>query len=157
MARVTIDTALLEVGGQLKLCEPKSARGRRTIALDPETVAVLRAHHRQQAEERLRCGAGWADGGFVFATEDGQALQPWRISFAFQQLRRRAGLPQIPLHGLRHTYATLALSSGINPRIVSGRLGHSTVAFTLDVYSHVLPQADEEAAVRIAALVRPRG
>jgi integrase len=53
-------------------------------------------------------------------------------------------------------YATLALSSGVNPRIVSGRLGHSTVAFTLDVYSHVLPQADEEAAVRIAALVRPR-
>ena len=156
-AKVTIDTALLEVGGQLKLCEPKSARGRRTIALDPETVAVLRAHHRQQAEERLRCGAGWTNGDFVFATEDGRALQPWRISFAFQQLRRHAGLPQIPLHGLRHTYATLALSSGVNPRIVSGRLGHSTVAFTLDVYSHVLPQADEETAVRIAALVRPRG
>jgi integrase len=68
-----------------------------------------------------------------------------------------AGLPHIPLHGLRHTYASVALSSGINPRIVSGRLGHSTVAFTLDVYSHVLPQADEEAALRIAALVRPRG
>ena len=84
-------------------------------------------------------------------------MRPWRISFLFQQQRRRAGLPQIPLHGLRHTYATLALSSGINPRIVSGRLGHSTVAFTLDIYSHVLPQADEEAAVRIAALVRPRG
>jgi integrase len=72
---------------------------------------------------------------------------------AFQQLRRRADLPQIPLHGLRHTYASVALSSGINPRIVSGRLGHSTVAFTLDVYS--LPQADEGAALRIAALVRP--
>jgi integrase len=133
------------------------ARGRRTIALDPQTAAVLLAHHRLQAEERRRRGAGWADGGFVFASEDGRALQPWRISFAFQQLRRRADLPQIPLHGLRHTYATLALSSGINPRIVSGRLGHSTVAFTLDVYSHVLPQADEEAAVKIAALVRPRG
>ena len=114
--RVTIDAALLEVGGQLKLCDPKSARGRRTIALDPETVVVLRAHHRLQAEERLRCGAAWADGGFVFATEDGRALQPWRVSFLFQQQRRRAGLPQIPLHGLRHTYATLALSSGINPR-----------------------------------------
>jgi len=155
-ARVTSAQALLEVGNEIQLSEPKSARGRRTIALDPETVAVLRAHHRVQAQERLHCGAGWADTGFAFATEDGQALQPWRISKGFEQLRRRAGLTQIPLHGLRHTYATVALSSGINPRIVSGRLGHSTVAFTLDVYSHVLPQADEEAAVRIAALVRPR-
>jgi integrase len=64
-----------------------------------------------------------------------------------------AGLPQIPLHGLRHTYASVAPSSDINPRIVSGRLGLSTVALTLDVYSHVLPQADEEAALRIAALI----
>jgi integrase len=156
-ARVTIDKALLEIGGKLKLCEPKSARGRRTIALDPETVAVLRAHHRRQVEERLRCGADWADTGFMFAQEDGQPLRPWRITKAFESLRSSAGLPHIPLHGLRHTYASVALSSGINPRIVSGRLGHSTVAFTLDVYSHVLPQADEEAALRIAALVRPRG
>jgi integrase len=156
-ARVTIDKALVEVGEEVQLSEPKSARGRRTIALDPETVGVLRAHHRFQAQERLRCGATWTDSGFVFTEDDGCSLTPWRISMAFQQLRRRAGLPQIPLHGLRHTYASVALSSGINPRIVSGRLGHSTVAFTLDVYSHVLPQADEEAAVRIAALVRPRG
>ena len=93
----------------------------------------------------------------MFTTEDGLALQPWRVSRAFEQLRRAAKLPRIPLHGLRHTYATVALSSGINPRIVSARLGHSTVAFTLDAYSHVLPQADEEAALRIAVLVRPRG
>ena len=62
-------------------------------------------------------------------------------------------LPPIPLHGLRHSYATLALSSGVNPRIVSARLGHATVALTLDVYSHVLPQADQEAAERIAELL----
>ena len=155
-AKVTIDKALLEIGGQLKICEPKSARGRRTIALDPETVAVLRAHHRRQAEERLRCGGAWVDSGFVFVGQSGEALAPWRVTKAFDSLRRAADLPHIPLHGLRHTYASVALSSGINPRIVSSRLGHSTVAFTLDVYSHVLPQADEEAAVKIAALVRPR-
>jgi integrase len=61
--------------------------------------------------------------------------------------------PASPPHGLRHIHATLALSSGVNPRIVSGRLGHSTVALTLDIYSHVLPQADAEAADRIAALI----
>jgi integrase len=155
-ARVTIDRALLEVGGELRIAEPKSARGRRTIALDLETLAVLRTHHRRQVAERLRCGASWTDSGFVFVTEQGAPLAPWRITKAFETHRGAADLPHIPLHGLRHTYATLALSSGINPRIVSGRLGHSTVAFTLDVYSHVLPQADEEAASRIAALVRPR-
>jgi integrase len=57
------------------------------------------------------------------------------------------------LHGLRHTCASLALSSGVNPRIVSGRLGHSTVALTLDIYSHVLPQQDQDAADKIAALI----
>lgn len=62
-------------------------------------------------------------------------------------------LPAIPLHGLHHSYATLALASGVNPRIVSGRLGHSTVALTLDVYSHVLPQADRQAAEAIADLL----
>ena len=70
-ARVTIDKALVEVGEEVQLSEPKSARGRRTIALDPETVAVLRAHHRSQAQERLRCGAAWGDSGFVFTEDDG--------------------------------------------------------------------------------------
>jgi len=81
---------------------------------------------------------------------------PWAVSKAFRDHGRTAMLPPIPLHGLRHTYATLALASGVNPRIVSGRLGHATVALTLDVYSHVLPQADREAAERIAALLLVR-
>ena len=80
-------------------------------------------------------------------------LDPHRVSRAFERHLRAAALPRIPLHGLRHTYATLALSAGVNPRIVSARLGHSTVALTLDIYSHVLPQADQEAAERIAALI----
>ena len=75
------------------------------------------------------------------------------MSKAFRDHRRRRCCQPIPLHGLRHTYATLALSRGVNPRIVSARLGHATVALTLDVYSHVLPQADQEAADRIAELL----
>ena len=75
------------------------------------------------------------------------------MSKAFRDHSQAAMLPRIPLHGLRHSYATLALASGVNPRIVSGRLGHATVALTLDVYSHVLPQADREAAEKIAALL----
>jgi integrase len=70
---VTIDKALVEVGEEVQLSEPKSARGRRTITLDPETLAVLRAYHRSQAQERLCCGAAWNDSGFVFTTEDGSS------------------------------------------------------------------------------------
>jgi integrase len=86
-------------------------------------------------------------------TNEPLTLHPWNVSKAFQEHLKAAALPHIPLHGLRHSYATLALSSGVNPRIVSSRLGHSTVALTLDVYSHVLPQADQEAAERIADLL----
>jgi integrase len=89
----------------------------------------------------------------VFTGMDGQPLQPWAVSKAFRDHAKAAMLPPIPLHGLRHSYATLALASGVNPRIVSARLGHATVALTLDVYSHVLPQADQEAADRIAELL----
>jgi integrase len=79
-ARVRIETALLEFGDRIELSEPKSARGRRTIALDPETVAVLRAHHRAQAQERLRCGARWTDSGFVFTTETDHPLTSGGLS-----------------------------------------------------------------------------
>jgi integrase len=136
----------------VQISEPKTARGRRRLALDPLTMEALKAHAARQADERSACDA-WDETGYIFTTVDGQPLDPHRVSKAFERHLRAAALPRIPLHGLRHTYATLALSSRVNPRIVSGRLGHSTVALTLDIYSHVLPQADAEAADRIAALI----
>jgi integrase len=151
-ATITIRRALVPLGDTVIVSEPKTARGRRRIALDPTTIEALKAHAALQADERSACEE-WVETGYIFTTEDGQPLDPHRISKAFERHLREAALPRIPLHGLRHTYATLALSSGVNPRIVSGRLGHSTVALTLDIYSHVLPQADQEAADRIAALV----
>jgi integrase len=149
---ITIRRALVPLGAAVIVSEPKTARGRRRIALDPLTLAALKAHAARQADEQTRCES-WSETGYIFTTEEGQPLDPHRISKAFERHLRAAALPRIPLHGLRHTYATLALSSGVNPRIVSGRLGHSTVALTLDIYSHVLPQADQEAAERIAALI----
>jgi integrase len=151
-ATLTIRRALVPLGAEVIVSEPKTARGRRRIALDPLTIEALRDHAALQADEQTRCES-WSETGYIFTTEDGQPLDPHRISKAFERHLRAAALPRIPLHGLRHTYATLALSSSVNPRIVSGRLGHSTVALTLDIYSHVLPQADQEAADRIAALI----
>ena len=150
---LTIRRAWVPVNGVAQMSEPKTRRGRRTIALDPVTLQALKAHAARQAEERSDWDVAWVQAGFVFTGTDGQPLQPWAVSKAFRDHRTAAMLPEIPLHGLRHTYATLALATGVNPRIVSARLGHATVALTLDVYSHVLPQADQEAADRIAELL----
>ncbi len=153
--RVTIRRALVPVNGVVHLSEPKTKRGRRLIALDRATMALLKEQAAQQLREHDDWGEGWIDSGYVFTLEDGAPLHPERISALFRRLVKAAPVKMIPLHGLRHTYATLALSKGVNPAIVSRRLGHSTVAFTLDVYSHVLPQVDAEAAELIAAYAGP--
>jgi integrase len=150
---LTIRRAWVPVNGQAQMSEPKTRRGRRTIALDPVTLQALKAHAARQADERSDWDVAWLDAGFVFTGTDGSPLHPWAVSKAFRDHRAAAMLPEIPLHGLRHTYATLALATGINPRIVSARLGHATVALTLDVYSHVLPQQDRQAAEAIAELL----
>jgi integrase/predicted RNA-binding Zn-ribbon protein involved in translation (DUF1610 family) len=150
---VTIRRAWIPVNGVAQFSEPKSRRSRRTIALDAVTLDALQSHAARQADEQSHRCADLAEGDLVFTRPDGRPLVPWLVSKAFREHSRAAMLPLIPLHGLRHSYATLALSSGVNPRIVSARLGHATVALTLDVYSHVLPQADREAAQSIAALL----
>ena len=149
--RVAIRRALVPVDGRLCETEPKTKRGRRLIALDSETVAVLRQQAARQLAAQQALGDAWIDSGRVFTAENGAQLHPERISALFRRLVAAAALPPIPLHGLRHTYASLALAKGVNAAIVSRRLGHATVAFTLDIYSHVLPQVDAEAAEIIAA------
>jgi integrase len=89
----------------------------------------------------------------VFTRPDGKLVHPERVSKAFRAAVKRTGLPQIHLHDLRHTHATLALEAGIHPKVVSDRLGHSTVAITLDIYSHVISALSEEAAATVAAMV----
>jgi len=150
---ITIRRSLGMVEGKLCVSDPKTNRGRRTIALDPTTLEALKVHAASQADERQEWDDAWVDSGYVFVREDGSELYPSAISKAFRDHAKTAALPRIPLHSLRHSYATLAISSGANPRIVSARLGHSTVALTLDIYSHVLPQADAEAANQIAAVL----
>jgi integrase len=104
-------------------------------------------------EERLAFGPAYADQGLVFCREDGQPIHPERVSDLFTAHVKAAGLPKIPLKNLRHTWASLALQAGVNPKVVSERLGHATVSFTLDTYSHVMPGLQEEAAATVAGLI----
>jgi integrase len=143
---VDLDTA------SLAILVAKSGRGRQ-VALDAGTVAVLREHRKRQIEERLRWGPAYRAGDYVFTREDGKPYAPDDVTRAFREAVADAGVPRVRLHDLRHTWASLALAAGVNPKVVSERLGHATVSFTLDTYSHVMPGLQEDAAARVAALV----
>ena len=96
----------------------------------------------------------WEESDYVFCLADGRPYSPDKVSLAFADLIKEAGLPHIRLHDLRHTHATMMLKNGVNPKIVSERLGHSSVVITLDIYSHVLPGLQEEAAMKFEESLR---
>lgn len=98
-------------------------------------------------------GPDFDDRGLVFHYPHGSCLKPDAVSAVFERRVRRAGLPALTLKGLRHTWATLALERGIHPRVVQERLGHSTIAITLGIYSHVAPTLHDEAAQVVADLL----
>jgi integrase len=150
---ISIRQTRVMTGYEPLLSTPKTRRGKRLVALDPATAAALKEHRRHQWQERLAAGSSWQKAGYLFTRDDGEPYHPERVSKLFIQASKRAGLPRIRLHDLRHTYATLALGAGVHPKIVSERLGHANIGITLDTYSHCLPVLSEEAACRVAALV----
>jgi integrase len=133
--------------------EPKTRMGKRSLALDPATLAALHEHKARQEQERAEVGSAWTDSGLVFTRPDGAPLHPDLITDWFRRLAQAAGLPKIRLHDVRHSYATAALAAGIPAKVVSERLGHATVAITMDVYSHVIPGMDAQAANAVASLI----
>jgi integrase len=127
---------------------PKSGRGR-TVALSATVITELRAHKVQQAEELLRLGVRQSEDTFVYTREDGEPMQPRSLTRAWEQALSRTTLPRIRFHDLRHAHATHLLANGVHPKVASERLGHSRVGITLDLYSHVLPGMQEDAAARV--------
>jgi integrase len=138
-ANVAVRQTIVEVGGRILVSTPKTARGRRVVALDAASVAVLKQHGRGLSKDDV----------LVFGRPDGSPLRPSVVTRRFRGLVADSGLPRIRLHDLRHTHATLALEAGVHPKVVSERLGHATIAFTLDVYSHALHHMQREAAEKL--------
>lgn len=154
--RITVNRTLTRYNkGGWKLEEPKTAKSRRTIPLPPSTMADLKEHSRNQAEYILSREKGeYNKQNFVFAANNGEPLSTNNIlNRHFKPLLKSAGLPDIRLYDLRHTCATLLLSAGENPKVVSERLGHSTITLTLDTYSHVLPDMQQRAADKLESLL----
>lgn len=152
---LTVRRNLVTVKGQIpRYGEPKSQNSRRTISLSREAIQALRSHKAHQVEERLAAVA-WAENDLVFCTHFGTPLIRRNVLRAFKQALLRAELPaSIRFHDLRHAHATLLLRAGVPLKIASGRLGHSGVGITADLYQHVASDMDVDAAERAASAMR---
>ena len=126
---------------------PKSGRSR-TVAISGFVADELRAHRARQAEELQHLGVRQSD-AFVYTRENGEPIQPRTLTHNWQILVAKGELPRVRFHDLRHAHATHMLASGVHPKVASERLGHSKVGITLDLYSHVLPGMQEDAAARL--------
>ena len=148
--RAAIRQTVIAVHHDVRFGQPKTVKGRRSLSLDPATVAVLKTWRRQQREEKMLLGPGYRDHDLVFCKVTGEPLHPERVSREFDRRVERWELPRITLHGLRHSWATLALARGVHPKVVQERLGHSTVSTTIDLYSHTTRTLHDEAANLVA-------
>jgi integrase len=135
---LAVTGTLGRVGGKLERSTPKSARSRRTLALTPGVVAVLRRQRVAQLEAKMKAGSRWQDTGYVFTTEIGTPIEPRNVLREFVAAVERAGLDTdgVGLHTLRHSAATGMLDAGVPLHVVSRILGHSSVAITGDIYGH---------------------
>ena len=140
------------MGYELHVSRGKTRTSRRCIDLDSTTLGVLRAWHDQRTSEDPNFDSTDRD-AFVFTRPNGSPTQPDLISDAFKRLVTRSGLERVRLHDLRHTHATLLLKAGVPIKVVSERLGHSTPAFTMATYQHVLPGMQREAAETFESLL----
>ena len=151
-ARLTVNQQVVSVDYKLIVDDLKTETSRRAIDLDDHTVAMLRRHRRQRLEAQMASGRRDED-GFVFAKADGSPVHPDFISQTFERTVAKLDVPRIRLHDLRHTHATILLQQNVHPKVVSERLGHSSIAFTMTVYQHVMPGMQAEAAATFGTAV----
>lgn len=159
---VDLDGTSLQVTGTMQrtkfglvFSEPKTTKSRRQVTLARAAVDALRRHRTRQLEERLAAGSAWEDNDLVFPNEVGRPIESQNLlRRSFYPLLKKIGLPHIRFHDLRHTAATLMLGRGVHPKVVAEMLGHSQIAVTLDLYSHVTPTMQRDAATAMDSLLR---
>ena len=146
-ATISIRRTITKSGTHLLLGEPKTKKSRRTIHLTEVATEALRDHLQRQMEEMKRLGDLYEDHGLVFTTEVGSLINPTNLrKRSFAALLKRAQLPLVRFHDLRHTCATLLFSRGVHPKYVQELLGHANISITLDRYSHVIPGMGDHTA-----------
>ena len=154
---ISVHRTMTRVGGYgYREGEPKTRSSRRRIVLPGVTLDALKEHEMQHEAIRMEMGDRWHEKGLVFCDRYGGFFSPDEVLRSFSKLLKKIGLPHMRFHDLRHSAATILLVAGVHPKVVQERLGHSTIAMTLDVYSHVLPSMQQEAAGKIDDLFKHR-
>jgi integrase len=151
---LAVRQSLEETKAGLLFKEPKTQKSRRVIALPQMALEALRHHKAEQAKHRLMLGPAYQVNDLVCCQADGQPFKPRNITNSFWELTERLSMRGLRFHDLRHSHATLLFKHGVHPKVVSERLGHSTVGITLDIYSHVTPSMQEDAARKVDAALR---
>lgn len=144
-----------EKGRGMQLAETKTSGSRREVRLAPWVSELLRCHRAGQAELKLHCGAGWNRGDLVFVNSNGNGIDPSNLHKVWDRTLARLGLPELDIHDLRHTVASVLLRRGVHPKKVQALLGHSSIRTTMDRYSHLIPADADQAAEEMEALFRP--
>ncbi|RLL73827.1 site-specific integrase [Ochrobactrum soli] len=152
-SRIFVIESAEQTNKETRYKEPKSGKGR-VVDLPTSVTKALQTHRAKQAENLLLLGIRLNDDNFIVADHEGKPLQPRSLTDAWQDLiKSNPELPRIRFHDLRHTHATQLLAAGVHPKIASERLGHSTIGITLDLYSHVMPGMQANAAAQIDAMI----
>lgn len=145
--KIRIKRSLCFVSGKgLIFKEPKTKKSKRQISISQHVVNVLKKHKQKQEFQKEKLGVQYQDNNLIVCTDDGKPLDPRNLLRQFYRLIEEANVPRISFHDLRHTHATILMQQGENPKVVSERLGHSRVGITLDLYSHVSDDLQEQAA-----------
>lgn len=153
---LAVRRSLMKVPGGWRIAEPKNASSRRVVKLPEFAIDALRRHRTRQVEERLAAPV-WEDPNLVFATTVGTPIDGRNFLREFKEIADRAGMPAaFTVHSLRHSAATLMLALGVQPKVVQEALGHSRIAVTMDLYTHVLPHLQDEAAAKMDLLLAAR-
>jgi integrase len=142
-------------GNEVEFVPPKTKYGKRSLALGENAIQVLRVHNERQQAERVAAGETWMDYGLIFTTSNGTPIHQRNLLRDFKALLKRAGLPPIRFHDLRHTAASLMLNYDVPVIVASRRLGHARASITMDIYGHLIPSMQAEAAEVIDRLVTP--
>ena len=150
---LAVEDTRVVVDGRVEDSDGKSSAGRRLISLDDFTVKHLRRYVARIDAERSAFGASYPDHGFIAVGPDGRRLHPDTLTRRFNRLVDRAAVPRIRLHDVRHTYATLAMDSGVDPKILSDRIGHANTGITMQVYTHRSSGRDRLLADQMSALI----
>ncbi len=150
--RLTVRWQLQEIDGEYRFVEPKSSRSRRTVTLPAPLLNGLKQHRSRQNIERLQAGSKWKDWNLVFCTPLGTPLDGSNVRKQYKALLKRAGLPELRFHDLRHSAASLLAARGVSQRTVMEILGHSQISTTMNIYTHIETDTIREATDRMADL-----